>query len=470
MPRLARRNLAIRTRIALTIVAVSTSALVLMALAVFIGFRAILIENLDENLRLRATASLPLIVISPDGPRPRPPALDVELTDDAEAFLRLYGSDGALLAARGARLPAPVAERSLVNQALRGSEAIATVGRGRERFRVLAMPVTDPGATGGVLVTGLSWEEVGEPLALLRVILLIAVPLTSVVLGAGAFVIARRALRPVHDITATARGIAAGDLRRRITGIATVDEVGELAETFNTMIGRLAETIERERRFTGDASHELRTPLAAMATALEVTLSRDRDPAEYRQTLQLVRGQTARLTRMVRQLLMLSRLDAEAPLGFVPVVVDELVEAVLSGFTAQHPGMTLALASAAEGLSLHAEPELLARAFTNVLDNTAAHAGAKASVQVKLRRFGPNVVIAFSDNGPGFPGDLLTTAFQRFRRGDASRAGGGAGLGLAIVESITQLHGGTVAIANAGGGAIVAFTFPLPPTDTATGR
>lgn len=462
MPLWRMHDWSIRTRIALTIFAVATAALVIMALAVFFTFRKVLLDNFDDTLRQRAGANLSLVDLSQDVPRLRLTLPPRAQSNDGESFVRLYSTGGDLLAA-DARSSGPLdAERMLLAQALRGGEAGAVLRYDRTSFGVLALPVIRSGAVVAVLLTGLQRDAVAEPLDILQVILLIAVPLTSGALAAGAFVIARRALQPVHEITATARSITAGDLRQRIVGVTSRDEVGELAATFNTMIGRLAETIERERRFTGDASHELRTPLTAMETAIEVTLSQQRTLAEYHAVLLALRAQTGRLTRMARQLLTLSRLDADSVrLEFVPVIVSELLEAVLDAFADRHPDVPLASRFSAPSSAIDADPEMLARAFTNVLENATVHGGPGVGITVELSVRAHQAVVTITDTGSGIPAELLPTIFQRFRRGDASRSRGGTGLGLAIVESITRLHHGSVTIDSSSRGTTVRFAFPL---------
>lgn len=455
------RDWSIRTRIALTIFAISTAALVLMALAVFLVFREVLFNNFADTLRQRASLSLSLVDLTQGEPRLRVTTPASGALNEGESFIRLYSTSGGLLSQDTESIPPAEAERSLVAQSLRGDSTNAVVRYDGASFGLLAQPVTRSGAVAAVLVTGLQRDSVTETLDILQAILLVAVPLTSVVLAVGAFVSARRALRPVHEITMTAQSITAGDLRQRIAGVTSRDEVGELATTFNTMIERLAGTIERERRFTGDASHELRTPLTAIETAIEVTLSQERTPAEHHAVLLELKAQTGRLARLVRQLLMLSRLDADAVrLDFVPVVLSELLEAVLDAFAARRPDAALSSPLTASSIVINADPEMLARAFTNVLENAATHGGPQVAIAVALSESPGRVAVSVTDSGTGIPSELLPTIFQRFRRGDASRTRGGTGLGLAIVESVVRLHHGTVSIESNSQGTTVRFEFP----------
>ncbi len=333
------------------------------------------------------------------------PGLGVTPSED-ETFLRLYAVDGTLLADNqgSVRAEDQAAERRLVNHAAGGTDLFAGVHLSSGRYRELAVPVRQNDRVVAVLITGIKPVSVEESLNLLRVILLIVVPLTGAVLAIAAFVIARGALQPVRSITTTARRISAGDLHQRIHGVTAQDEVGELAATFNMMIERLEETFERERRFTGDASHELRTPLTAMETALEVTLGQERSGEEYRDALRTLQSRTGHLTRMARQLLMLSRLDADAVQpAFTTVELGGLLAAIVASFEDDHPEVHLRLAKVPAEASMRGDPEMLARAFTNVLENSRIHAGAAVQITVQVERLRARSDHQISRLWPGHP-------------------------------------------------------------------
>ena len=270
-------------------------------------------------------------------------------------------------------------------------------------------------------------------------------------------------------MTATARQISEGDLRRRIAGASSTDELGQLATTLNSMIARLHDTADRERRFTSDASHELRTPLAAIEASIDVTLTHERTTVEYRRVLGVVRQQTQRLHTLARQLLLLSRLDAadvRAQAGFARLELTGLVEAVVASFRASQPLTTVRVVtpSALHQLEVVGDLELLARALHNLLDNAARYAGPTVCVTVSVQRQPDGMaVITVEDNGPGVADDLAPEVFQRFQRGDTARLSAGSGLGLAIVAAILRAHGGAarLAPARAGTGARFELTLPL---------
>ena len=460
----------IRIRIALSIFALSSGLLVVMSFLVYVGFERQLRENLDDTLRLQAAANLEFVKADQT-----PPVLTVGIDPGhqrsaGEAVLRLYDADGAVLADGSPASAAAPSEKDVVIASLQADHDVyrTVVLSDNEEYRIVASPVRHAGRVTGVLVTGIEWSRVNQPLEVLRLILLIAVGLTAAALAGGAYVIARRALQPVAAIAATARRITRGDLQQRIAATSSRDELGELTSTLNSMIGRLAETVERERRFTADASHELRTPLAAIEAGIDVTLAHDRTIAEYQRVLRIVLKQTQSLHRLAQQLLLLSRLDAqELQAEFVSIELEELVDAVVESFRDTHALTRVRVVDPSGGLTVRGDVELLARALTNILENAVVHVGPDVALTIETRatRDG-SAMITIEDDGPGVGEALAPEVFQRFRRGDVSRSGGGTGLGLAIVDSILHVHAGSVLLlpARSGSGACFALALPLAPS------
>ncbi|WP_328807913.1 HAMP domain-containing sensor histidine kinase [Nonomuraea antri] len=283
-----------------------------------------------------------------------------------------------------------------------------------------------------------------------------------------ALLAARRLLRPVRRLRAAAERMAGGDLDTRVNVTGT-DELADLGHTFNTMAARLqsdAATLldmeARARRFAADVSHELRTPLAAMSAVTEVL---DADAASGRlapltaEALHLVSDETRKLTRLVEDLIEVSRFDAGVAVPHLDEVdVGELV------------GKTLALRHWRErvrtdvpaGLRARLDPRRVDVVLANLVGNALRHGGAAVSVLVKVRADADRIVVTVSDDGPGIPADLLPRVFDRFTKGDAARTRTeGSGLGLAIAAENARLHGGTLTAAAApGGGAVLTLTLP----------
>jgi signal transduction histidine kinase len=462
-------RLPIRIRVSLSIFAVSTGLLVVMSAAVYGVFARQLQVSLDDTLRLQATANLELVDVSVS-----PPALALGIDpghgrSTGEAVLRLYSRTGTLLGNGSPATRAAPAERDAVLDSLReGRDLYRTIDLDNDQdYRIVVSPLRVDGVIAGALVTGIAWMRVDRPLTMLRLILLVAVAVTAVALALGAYLIARRALWPVTTMAATARGIAQGNLDQRIQTKTSKDELGQLATTLNSMIARLSETIDRERRFTSDASHELRTPLAAIAAGIDIALGQDREAGEYRQVLQLVRHQTERLSALAKQLLLLSRLDArELQADFAPIELNGLLRAVASSFAGNHPAAELWLTAPPFPFEVYGDIALLARAFGNVLDNAIDHAGPSVRLTITVERAPDGrAKVLVGDDGPGIPDHMATSIFQRFRRGDASRSGRGTGLGLAIVEAIIHAHDGEVRLLpfHQGRGAQFEITLPRSP-------
>jgi len=462
-----RRNVHIRTRIALRIAAFSSALLILMAVGVIGVFQQQLFAGLDDVLSVRAESNQQLIDFGTT-----PPSL--RLVDDpnrelltGEAVLRLYAVDGTLLTDASPETGVTPDERAAVLAVAPGRDVRKTVDLADdEDYRVVAKLVGNHGTGPVVLVTGLEQSRASGPLRTLRIILAIAIPATVAGTALGGYWVARRALQPVSEMTTTAQHITRyGDLSKRVPGSDTGDELGHLAATLNVMIERINDTVERERRFTADASHELRTPLAAIEAGIDVTLANERSGDEYRRVLAIVRGQTRRLDRLANQLLLLSRLDGDdVRQTFAPIELNGLLEAVAESFTSAHPRAAFVTDIPADSVAVWGDNELLARAVMNVLENSVTHAGDDAAIVLGLRRDLSRVVITIEDDGPGIPPAFADSVFRRFRRVDGHVVRG-TGLGLSIVQAIVECHGGIVAFVapNRSDGARLEIV--LPATD-----
>lgn len=322
-----------------------------------------------------------------------------------------------------------------------------------ERWRVYSQPVTI-GRFAGWLQLVQELNPVEQILESLLAQIVVGVPVALGLAGVGGYFLASRVLRPIDQITRTAQTIHSNDLHQRIGYTGPADEVGRLAATFDQMLARLQTAFVRERRFTADAAHELRTPLAALKGRIGVTLSQSRSPEVYHQTLQEMEQQVDRLIRLSNDLLLMARLEQEAwqsPMqvidlsDFLPAVVDQirpLAEAKTIHLTEVIPPQSL----------VRGQLELLIRLFLNLLDNAIKYTPVNGQVVVKVRHQEGKVLITIQDSGSGIAPHHLPHLFERFYRIETDRArlvnqnGGGAGLGLAIVQEIARVHGGHVTV------------------------
>jgi signal transduction histidine kinase len=245
------------------------------------------------------------------------------------------------------------------------------------------------------------------------------------------------------------------------------DEVGHLAAAFNRMASEL-EQVERLRRdLVANVSHELKTPISALRAHLENLLDGVERPDP--ETLQIMLQQSERLSRLVEQLLDLSRLESgDVPMDPQPMALAPLVAQVMSEVEVAAAGRSADVRNLVprDLEQVMADPERIHQVLYNLLDNAVRFTPPDGSVQVTAAVAGDRCEVTVADTGPGIPAEHLPFVFERFYRADAARArgsagSGGTGIGLAIVRSVVQAHGGTVrAESEPGRGS--AFTFDLP--------
>jgi len=314
-----------------------------------------------------------------------------------------------------------------------------------------------------VIAIAQSFGPQNATLAQLRRAMLITAPLALLVASLGGYLLARKSLAPVVRMSAKARAIGATNLSERIEAAEPRDELGELAATLNDLLARLDASFSAQRRFMADASHELRSPVAILQGELDVTLSRDdRDAANYRESLEVMRRSVQRLTRIVRDLFLLARSDAgEVPLNRTAVDLGELAAHVVRA----HRTFGNVVAECEDGLVVSGDEDLLQRMLGNLLENAIRHAPPGSEVRVRCTRAGAAARFEVRDRGAGVPAALREQIFERFVRADPARgaaAGSGAGLGLPIARWIAEAHGGTVTLETSGAeGSVFVATLPL---------
>jgi signal transduction histidine kinase len=271
----------------------------------------------------------------------------------------------------------------------------------------------------------------------------------------------------MRQLTEAAAQIGAEDLSRRLK-VASQDEFGELADTFNAMIHRLEQAFrrletafEQQRRFTADASHELRTPLTMITAAASLALKAPRAPEEYRKALGVVKQAADSMNRLVRDLLLLAHSDADQlRLELQPLSVESLFECVAAAVPEEAP---VRFERPDPALAVMGDVDSLFRLFTNLIENAIRHTPAAGEITVSACELGDEVMLTVTDTGDGIAAEHLPRLCERFYRVDAARGPeeGGAGLGLAICQSIAQAHGGRLEISSqVGQGTAVRVTLP----------
>ncbi|MET8880955.1 sensor histidine kinase [Streptomyces rubiginosohelvolus] len=398
-----------------------------------------------------------------------------------------------------------------------GTRSVDLPGLGGYRIEVTTT------AEGDTVLVGIPSAEVSGALTTLIVVEVCVTAAGLIAASIAGTVLVGVALRPLRRVAATATRVSELPLHSGEVALlervpdAEADprtEVGQVGAALNRMLGHVGsalaarqESETRVRQFVADASHELRTPLASIRGYAELTrrtgggaAGPEPDPVT-RHALGRIESEADRMTGLVEDLLLLARLDAGRPLSYgatdlLPLVVDAVSDArAADGTGAEGPGTSpgaphrpgvgpgarhhwrLELPEAAEPVTVRADPDRLQQVLVNLLANARTHTPPGTTVTVSVQppvRAGGPVTLEVRDDGPGIPAELLPHVFERFARGDASRArgadGGGAtgstGLGLAIVQAVVSAHGGRVRVESAPGRTV--FAVELPTGDGST--
>lgn len=276
----------------------------------------------------------------------------------------------------------------------------------------------------------------------------------------------RRALRPVTEMAEQARTMNAESPDERLALSHTGDELEALGHSFNGLLDRLHEALERQRRFTGDASHQLRTPLAALLGQIEVALRHPRSAEEYQKTLERVQHQGQHLHRIVEMLLYLARADAEARLENVtPLDLTGWLTTHLQTWTSQPRWGDIQLLQPLPAHCLvKAHQPLLGQLLDNLIDNALKYSTAGTPVTIRLECVNGKAVLEVHDRGMGIDPTELLHIFEPFYRSESARSQGliGIGLGLSIAQRIAHLFGGSLSASSTlGQGSRFTLILPL---------
>ncbi|WP_447985616.1 heavy metal sensor histidine kinase [Nitrospira sp. Nam74] len=357
--------------------------------------------------------------------------------------------------------------RTALQAALTGQTTFESVRfSGEPPIRLISVPVMHGGSLVNIVRVGTSLQALEETLHRLLIILLITMPLALLASLGGGWFLAGRALRPVEAITQAAERIAGGDLTQRLTVPTAQDEIGRLAATFNAMIDRLEASFQQVRQFTSDASHELRTPLTVLKGETELALRRPRSADDYRVVLESSLEEIDRMSRIVDELLFLSRADlGEIKMESRPVRLDHLFDdlkrqAEVLGY---EQGVQI-VTGLIEPATVAGDDMRLGELVLNLLDNAIKYSPPGGRVEMSLLTQDGMARLSVSDEGIGVAREEQAHIFDRFYRTDAARAHTkkGTGLGLAICQWIVDAHHGTIEVhSELGKGSTFTVVLPL---------
>lgn len=379
----------------------------------------------------------------------------------------LGSSNSASDAANTPPMPLPAAALELEP----GAELLVDVMVDNADMRMLVAPVAgSDGQPVAYLHITRTIEDVQRTLWLLLLVLVGGGLLALLLTGVGTALLAGTALAPIKQVTTTAQGIVhAEDLSQRVPVPPTDDETYELAVTFNNLLARLEELFKMQQRLIADVSHELRTPLTAMQGNLDVLhKAGTRDPALLHESLTDLRSETARLIRMVNDLLLLSKSELNVPLRRELVELDMLLLEVYRELRPITGGVALHV-DLQDQVLVDGDRDRIKQALLNLGINAIQHTPAGGNVTLQLGHADGMAHLRVIDTGSGIAPADIQRIFDRFYRADSSRTRrdklGGSGLGLAIVQHVAAAHGGRVTVeSDEGHGSTFTLCLPLLPT------
>jgi two-component system OmpR family sensor kinase len=476
-PDALRRPLTLTTRLVAVVVLLVAVTAVAIGTATTLAMR----ENLDRRLDQDVRAALSRTLEGPGAPRPQSSdgfggdddfgqvrelgVLTAALPDDA-------GAQGVVLSEREGR--GWEASTALTDEQL---DVLARLEESERELRTVTVPglgdyrVAVAELEGGRLVAGLPLDEVEDTVADLLRLELLATLVGIALAAVAAVVVVRRQLAPLREVAATAHRVAelplaSGDIdiSERVPDRLTDErtEVGQVGSALNAMLDHVEDSLgqrhrseQQVRQFVADASHELRTPLATIAGYTELARHR---PETSGTALDKVETESARMTALVEDLLLLARLDSGRPLEREPVDLSRLLLEAVDDARVVDAERSWRLSLPDEPITVTGDGARLHQVVSNLLTNARTHTPPGSTVTVTATRAGFTV----HDDGPGFAPDLAPHAFERFTRGDVARTRGGAGLGLSLVQAIVAAHGGSVTLTSSPGDTTITVALPSP--------
>lgn len=380
-------------------------------------------------------------------------------------FIQIIDASGKI----GARLNDLEAEAVPVSfvtleKALKGEIVYETIETARPRLRMITMPILENKKIISIVQVGSSLEEFEDTMKRLLIIMIISIITSiSVTIVVGYFM-AKKTMKPVDQIRRAAVNISSNNLDERIDIKGRKDELGRLAETFNAMISRLKDSFQRINQFSIDVSHELKTPLTILKGETELALRKERTNDEYKRSMQSNLEEIDRMSRIIDDLLLLSKAETkDIGMNLEKVDLRDLLADVCMNMKlfGENKGVEI-IARELEDIRLVGDELKLRRMITNVVENAIKYGHRGGHVIVSSYKQNGFACVNVEDDGPGIsPGDIKYI-FDRFYRADRSRKReSGSGLGLSISKWIAEAHKGSIDVQSRPAAGSV-FTIKLP--------
>jgi len=442
----------IRVRLTLVFAVVMAVALAGLGTYGYLQFGSDLQASVDAGLRSRAQVLLDAAgsiqardIVAANG----------KLIDPDEAFAQILDASGGIVDASSAVSDAALLSPSEVSSVIDPTFITRQLVPNDDPVRLLAVAVE--GSPRLVIVVGATLGDVVEARQRFLLVMGTIGLLTLLISSGAAWLLSGAALRPVERIRREAAAVSASEPARRLPVPQTGDELARLATTLNTMLDRLQESLERERRFVDDASHELRTPLATLRGEIDLALTRGRDAPALEASLRSAQEDVERLQRLAEDLLVLARTrGGRIPVNRVETQLAALATRSVRSVAGQAAAAGVTIDVDAPDDSIQVDPDRIEQALRNLLDNAIRYSRPGGVVHLSARRLDGSAQFVVADSGAGFPASLLSSAFEPFTRGAAEAAGAtGTGLGLSIVRAVAEAHGGSAHAENTDAGARV---------------
>ncbi|QBD81962.1 HAMP domain-containing histidine kinase [Ktedonosporobacter rubrisoli] len=484
----------IRVQLALWYTIVSAGLLLIFSIAFYTTLQNMLASSFDTELKMRAQQAADAVTfknghltvynIMDEVRELDANAVILEGTDDADdqvdtdhsmlqyiphhdtpIFVKIFDTQGKILyqtsTFKGLKTPTESLDLPLHGAPWQGT---ANDPKGQP-IRVYSTMLVSQNHIVGVVQIGQSLAPLDDMLRRILIGFLIICPLILLLSAFGSYWLAGRAFRPIQRLANTAREIGAKDLHQRVSVPLARDEVRDLAVIFNRMIERLERAFAQQRRFVADASHELRTPVAVIRNMTEVALAQPDGQEDYGLVLQEVNAESERLGRLINDLLALARADeGHVKLDHDPVRLDLLTADVVASMETLATERNIEISTRRlDPATVLGDAARLIQVIMSLVDNALIYTNRGGQIFLSVETCGSHVHIIVQDTGIGIAKKDLDHIFERFYRADPARskAVGGSGLGLALVEWMVHAHKGIVTVeSQPGKGSTFIVTLP----------